>query len=346
MKILKYLLLCSFTLFINTINGQDFHLSQLQLAPLALNPALTGAACGPRITTAYRNQWASILKANAFQTAALAYDHPIFLKNGDKIGIGISTYFDQAGQLDFRTLSGELMGAYHKKIGSNPSQTHFLSGGLSFGLNERSIDFTNAQWASQHDGEGSFDPSLPAGESFDRDNFLFVDLKLGIHWQSTFSNGNTFQTGFSMAHFNRPNQSFDPSTDLPLYVNYKFYGQAVLNISKKIALTPKLFISEQGLSFGGIGGTGLQFLLKEHTQNTIEIGSAVRIVNRAAPFINGQTTIGNTFLWADALIFNLNYTHQKFIIGLSYDYNISDLERASNGNGAYEAVLIYRFCNK
>ena len=339
----KYSLLFSLFLSCLIIQAQDLHFSQPQFTPLTVNPALAGTGCGGRLIATYRNQWASVLKENAFNTASLAYDVPIALKNGDKIGIGSNFLFDKAGQLDFQTLGLNLIGVYHKKIKKTKGQEQFLGFGFSSGIFRRSINFEQAQWASQHDGNGGFNGNLSSGESFENDTFYFLDLGVGINWSANFQNGAMVNLGTVFAHLNRANQSFNPTTDLPLYTKFSIHGNAKLPIAARLALTPRIFSLFQGPSFELNSGVGLQYLVNKNTQNAIEIGVATRLANRATPFSN-NTNPQKTSLWVDALIFNLTYAHSKFMIGVSYDYNVSDLQQASNGNGAYEITFAYLFC--
>ena len=332
-----------FLLFTLKTQAQDLHFSQPQFAPISINQALVGSDCGGRLVANYRNQWASILKKNAFNTASLSYDQPLRLKNGDKIGVGGNFLFDKAGQLDFQTLALNLIGAYHKKLVKTEGQEQFLSVGFSSGVFRRSINFERSQWASQHDGDGGFNGNLSSGENFANDSFYFLDVGVGINWSATFQNGAAFNLGAAYDHLNRASQSFNPTTDLPLYAKFSVQGNARLPIVTKFALMPRVLSLWQGPSFELNGGIGLQYLLKENPQNAIEIGIATRLANRAAPFVNGIAS-SNTSIWTDSLIFNLAYHHSKFIIGVSYDYNVSDLQQASNGNGAYEIALIYKFC--
>ena len=222
-------------------------------------------------------------------------------------------------------------------------QEQFLSVGFSSGVFRRSINFEQAQWASQHDGDGGFNGSLSSEKNFANEVFYFLDLGIGINWSANFQNGASFNLGTAYAHLNRANQSFNPTTNLPLYTKFSLQGNAKLPIATKFALTPRIFSLWQGPSFELNGGIGLQYLLKETSKNAIEIGVATRLANRAAPFVNGIASSATT-IWTDALIFNLAYHHSKFIIGVSYDYNVSDLQQASNRNGAYEIAIIYLFC--
>ena len=59
------------------------------MSPLNLNPALTGVMdCNIRVIANYRNQWASVLKANAFNTYSASYEQKIPVGRADYFGIG------------------------------------------------------------------------------------------------------------------------------------------------------------------------------------------------------------------------------------------------------------------
>jgi len=76
MKQLKtFLLLFAITFSYLAVQAQDIHFSQFYMSPLNLNPALTGVMNSQvRVVGNYRNQWASVLKSNAFSTYSASYD--------------------------------------------------------------------------------------------------------------------------------------------------------------------------------------------------------------------------------------------------------------------------------
>ena len=108
-------------------SAQDIHFSQFYMAPLNLNPALTGLMnCNQRLSANYRNQWASVLRDKAFQTYNVAYDSRIPVGRNDYIGVGGSIWGDKAGSLNFRTnqLTGSF--SYSKKMGGYRKKSHYL----------------------------------------------------------------------------------------------------------------------------------------------------------------------------------------------------------------------------
>ena len=166
-------------LTVTSISGQDIHFSQFYMSPLTLNPALTGVMnCNTRIVGNYRNQWASVLGQNAYNTYAVSYDQKMPVGRYDYFGFGGNIWSDVAGSLDFQTLTLKLSGAYSRRVGGDRKKSHYVVVGAEAGVSQRSIDFHNAQWPSQNDN-GTHDPGIPSGETDLADNFLFADLSLG-----------------------------------------------------------------------------------------------------------------------------------------------------------------------
>ena len=69
---------CAILLSVVTAHAQDIHFSQFYQSPLNLNPAMTGVMnCNHRLVANYRNQWASILKKNAYNTISVRIETPV-----------------------------------------------------------------------------------------------------------------------------------------------------------------------------------------------------------------------------------------------------------------------------
>ena len=80
-------------LFSPTVEAQDIHFSQFYMSPLNLNPALTGIMnCNMRVSSNYRNQWSSVLKADAFKTYNVSYDQKIPVARADYFGLGVTLW--------------------------------------------------------------------------------------------------------------------------------------------------------------------------------------------------------------------------------------------------------------
>ena len=92
-----------------SVKAQDIHFSQFYLSPLNLNPAMTGAMdCNIRLVANYRNQWGSVLGANAYNTYSVSYDQKVPVGRYDYVGFGATFWNDVAGEVDFSTLTANV----------------------------------------------------------------------------------------------------------------------------------------------------------------------------------------------------------------------------------------------
>lgn len=317
--------------------GQDIHFSQFYLSPLNLNPAMTGVMnCNIRFTSNYRNQWASVLKDNAFNTYSFSYDQKFNAGRNDYFGIGGTFWGDQAGEANFKTLTGKLSFSYSKKMGGTRKQAHYLVAGAEAGGAQRSIDFLNLRWGTQHDGAGGYDPTLPSQETrFDRDNFLFADMGAGLLWFMVFDESNNFYAGGAFHHLNRANQSFSSEGEELLYTRWTGHAGGEFKMNPKFGLAPGLIIMSQGPSFQVNAGTSAKFFFgNRESPQAFHLGLWSRIANNSE---NG--------LLNDAVILSTRFDVNNITMGFSYDINVSPLNRASNGQGSFEFALVYKICN-
>ncbi|NND06653.1 MAG: PorP/SprF family type IX secretion system membrane protein [Saprospiraceae bacterium] len=327
--------------------GQDIHFSQFYMSPLNLNPALTGVMnCNQRFVANYRNQWASVLGPSAFNTYSASYDRKIAVGQYDYFGVGGTLWGDVAGDADFQTLQARLSGSYSRRMGGDRDMSHYLVFGADAGISQRSIDFLKLQFGSQHDGNGGFDPSAPSGENLARDNFVFADVSAGLLWFTVLNKNNNFYAGAAMHHINSPDVSFKQDSVVSLFTRYTFHagGEFALG-STGLGLVPGVVAFSQGPSFLLNLGTSLRFTLAQDqfSSNTFQVGAWLRMVNNYLPG-SGDTSGSSSSMGADAVILSTRFEYQNFGIGFSYDWNVSDLRVASNGNGAFEFSLVYLIC--
>lgn len=320
-----------------SLNAQDIHFSQFYLSPLNLNPAMTGVMnCNIRFTSNYRNQWASVLRDNAFNTYSFSYDQKFNAGRYDYFGIGGTFWGDRAGEANFSTQTGKLSFSYSKRMGGTKKQAQYLVAGAEIGGAQRSIDFLNLRWGTQHDGAGGYDPTLSSQEtSFDRDNFLFADMGAGLLWFMVFDEFSNFYAGGSFHHLNRANQSFSSTGEELLYSRWTVHAGGEFRLNPKFGLTPGVIVMSQGPSFQINAGTGAKFFFgNREAPQAFHMGLWTRIANDA-----------EASLLSDAVIVSTRFDVNNISLGFSYDINISPLNRATNGQGSYEFALIYKICN-
>ncbi len=341
-KKLPALLLGLFMLVSSLTDAQDIHFSQFYLSPLNLNPAMTGVMnCNHRLVANFRNQWASVLRGNAYNTFSASYDQRIPVARYDYLGIGGTLWGDRAGQTKFSTLQGRLSASYSKKMGGSRNTAHYLVVGADVGLTQRSIDYFSAQWGLQNDN-GVFNGGLASGENnLGRDNFLFADVAAGLLWFSVLDEDNNFYFGGAYSHLNRANQSFDKARFQPLWSKFTIHAGGEFMIADRMGLVPGVVIFLQGPSFQLNAGTSLKFLLSNknsYDYQAFQAGLWARVANR---YIEKNKS---GFL-VDALILSTRFDYNQFSVGFSYDLNVSSLTAASSYNGGFEFSLVYKICN-
>ena len=334
-KTLMIACLATFSAF--SLSAQDIHFSQFYLSPLNLNPAMTGVSnCNTRLTANYRNQWASVLRSNAFSTYSVSYDQKIPVGRYDYFGIGGTFWGDTAGEADFSTLTGKVSASYSKQMGGSRGRASYLVVGAEAGVAQRSIDFLNLRWGNQHDGEGGFDPTQQSGETFDRDNFLFADLAAGLLFFMVMDDNNSLYLGGAFHHLNRANQSFSATGEDLLYSRFTAHFGGEFMVGKNFGLVPGVIMMNQGPSFQVNAGTSFKFLLNSRgktSNQSFQLGLWTRIANKLDQGILN-----------DAAIVSTRFDFNNFTLGFSYDINISELKTASNSNGGFEFALMYKIC--
>lgn len=346
MKRFKHLLICSLMVVgALSVSAQDIHFSQFYLSPLNLNPAMTGVMnCNVRLVANYRNQWASVLKSNAFSTYSVSYDQRVPVGRYDYFGVGGTFWGDVAGESNFATTTGKLSASYSKRMSGYRDKASYLVVGAEGGVAQRSIDFINLRWPNQHNGEGGFDPSLPTGEeNLNRDNFIFADLAAGLLWFSVWGKNNSFYAGAAFHHLNQANQSFTETENIDLYSRITAHAGADIMLGRSnIGLVPGIIVMKQGPSFQINPGTSFKFLLGEDRFNyqAFQVGGWVRLANK----YTGQDSQAGTL--SDAIILATRFDYNNFSIGFSYDLNVSSLKLASGGNGGFEFALVYKICGQ
>lgn len=315
------------------VTAQDIHFSQFYMSPLNLNPALTGVMnCNHRLTANYRNQWASVLKQNAYNTYSASYDQKMPVGRYDYFGLGGTLWGDKAGASEFATIQARISGSYAKKMGGYRRKAHYLVVGADFGVSNRSINSANLQWPSQNDG-GTFNSGQPGGVILDP-SFVFVDMSAGLLWFSVFDENNNLYFGTSFSHLNRANVSFQEQT-IPLYGKLTAHFGGEFEVAQRVSLLPGVVSFFQGPSFQVNVGNSFKFLLgnSRRYHQAFQLGAWARISNKL-----------NQGKLMDAIILSTRFDYEQFTLGFSYDVNTSSLRTATNGNGAFEFSLLYKVC--
>ena len=130
--------------------GQDIHFSQFYMSPLNLNPAMTGVLnCKNRFVANYRNQWAGVLGANAYNTYSMSYDQKNTVGREDYWGIGGTLWGDVAGEARYGLIQARVSGSYSKKMAGSRKSASYAVIGADLGISQRRISNEDLRWPSQ-----------------------------------------------------------------------------------------------------------------------------------------------------------------------------------------------------
>ena len=163
-------------------------------------------------------------------------------------------------------------------------------------------------------------------------------------WFTVLNKFNSFFAGVAYHHLNSPDVSFKQDSIISLYSKLTIHAGGEFAVSENLGVVPGIVAFKQGPSFLLNLGSSLRFTLAQDkfTSNTFQVGAWLRLVNN---YLGGsENTTASSSLGADAVIISTRFEYQNFGIGFSYDWNVSDLNVASNGNGAFEFSLIYTLC--
>lgn len=312
-------------------SAQDIHFSQFFAMPIFLNPANAGVENDLDVGIIHRTQWKAV--AQPFTSYGFSISGKASKKKKkNSLGLGFDTYYDKSGDASFVSLQAGISLAYNIKINAKSS----FSSGIKLNYNQRSINNTNFQWGEQYYGK-SYNSTLPSGEQLiNLQSISFVDVAAGFNYRYKKGDKNIssndiriFDIGVSGFHIN--------STDVALYKDASnglgtrgvCYFQGYLGLKNtNLSLLPKVFYQIQGkhqeLVFG------MLVSLKPKNESTVT-GFVVSNVFNFGVLYRGK----------DAFIGVVQYEIKNYVIGLSYDINVSKLTSSTTGKGAYEISLRY-----
>ena len=317
-----YSLLLTFYFLLSTFHSfsQDIHFSQFEYSPLNLNPANTGMFDGDhRITALHRRQWASV--SAPFQTSGISYDRLIGApsEKGNHHNIGLFINSDKAGDGNFGTLQAVLSYSYLFNVGKD--SVHFFSAGIQFGFAQRSVNYSSLTFDNQFNGD-SYNANALSGENPSQTSFTYADINIGLAYTSHFDNG-TWQTGISVQHINRPNQTFYDGAKVSLPVRWQANLSPTFKAGESVTFLPAVLYMQQNKFSEFTGGLEAKLNVKKNGPNKFAFG------------------IGIYARLKDAIIPAVALYYNNLRVGLSYDVNTSSLKRASNQQGGPEITLQY-----
>lgn len=305
------------------VQAQDIHFTQFYHAPLWLNPANAGRYDGDiRLGLNYRTQWTGFTKGyNTFQFYA---DAPLrFLKMGknNALAVGLNLANDRSGDAVLNNVKIDVPIAFHLAL--DAAGKHKISLGIDPNYSMKSVDQSKLNFGNQFNySTQSFDQSWVSGEVFTDGKFGVFDFNGGLIYAGRPHSKVSYSVGASFNHIISPNESFFSGTNkLPFMMIGHVSGDFALGKLGKIHVLPQFLYMSQAKASQMTPAVLIAYHTQPMAENDIEIFTGV------SDRLN------------DALHFIVGGQWKGLRLGLSYDYNSSDLKAASKGFGAVEASL-------
>jgi type IX secretion system PorP/SprF family membrane protein len=309
-------------------HAQDIHFTQFDAVPLVINPAFTGDFDGQyRASVIYRNQWQSVTVP--YVTYGAAFDMPIVhdLTIDDFLAAGVQVYKDQAGDGNLSNFTGMLSLAYHKFLGANNDKV--LAVGLQGGYAENSIDLSKLYFGDEF-ANGTFNQGssqeyhLGLGNS---DHYYIVNA--GVSFSQSTSEKFGYTLGIGADNLNQPDNALERTKNDEAGLAMCYTGEVgaiwYVDADNKFSLRPGLLYQSQA--------SASEFIIGNEFHYTV--GNPEFKNYSTAVFLGGWYRTGDAAMLTGGIEF------KGFRIGLSYDYNVSALNTATNGNGGFEISLRY-----
>jgi type IX secretion system PorP/SprF family membrane protein len=299
--LLMFSLVCS-----SRVVAQDPHFTQTFRMPNYYNPAAAGYGIEHiRLTTIYRNQWASV--QSPFTTQSLFFD-----KHVDRIGFGANIVNNSAGEAGIRQfqLNGQL--AYRVSLGQ-----HHLTAGMQIGFIQKSFDPSKMIFDDQYTPDQGYDPSQATSETFAVTKVIRPDFGSGLLWTYGAKEDSKFHpyVGASLMHLLQPKETFIIEENY-LPTKLILSGGMGIKLKNDISITPMFQYASQQIAKEAIYGMLVSMPIQE--KNKIEGGVFYR-----------QNTSINIYV---------GYQLNKALLGFSYDLNAGGITSKAN---AFEISLSF-----
>ncbi len=316
-----FFIVFSFLISWSAVEAQDLHYSQFFNSPLNLSPSLTGAFNGDqRYHLNYRKQWASV-PVNYISGDVGADFKLRNKKNSNYLGLGGLINYDEAGDLGLNFTGLNLFASYSIKLSTKSE----LTPAVTVSYAQRKIDYSSARTGGQWDGV-KFDPNIPA-EVLNLDNFSYFDIGAGLNyrWQSAYRKH--LDIGISAYHLIKPIDSFNSNATYVSERPMRISAYAMFNypIAGGLDIILNGLYAKQDSYSEKVINAQLKIYIGKNQNTAFYLGGGYRFDDA----------------WYPMAAIEIGRVYGAF----SYDFNISDFEFVSGGEGGPELSLRYIIAN-
>ncbi len=291
------------------VSAQDPQFTQFYANKMYLAPSFAGATKQNRASLIYRNQWSGI--PGAFNTVAFSFDHffPTF-----NSGLGVLVVRDVAGTGRLGMTGAGMAYSYDFQVNDN---LH-IRPGLGFQYTMYGIDFARLTFSDELLSGSSSTIEQPPERNFV--GALDGSTSLLVY-------ASKFWSGLTVEHLLRPNESFY-SNAAYVPVRYSLFGG--FQVVKRGKLLRPI---DESLSIA-------YMYRQQKDKKQLDLG----LYWYKSPIVMGFWYRGIPGLNSDrgdAIAVLLGFKIDKFSVGYSYDFTISNLINSTHGS--HEISLVFEF---
>lgn len=305
-------------------------MTQFYNTPLQVNPANAGLFAGrARIISNFKRQWESI--GQPFQTIAASGDFQLArdVTGGDFFGMGIDINQDKAGISELSNLSANVSLSFTKAMDGRKS--HFASVGFQGGYGQRSISTSNINWGSQWTNTG-FDPTIKTPDQALDESSSYFDLAAGVNYfYSRPDDAVKMYLGVAAYHLTQPKISFLGNDDEVIERKFNVSGglRYQFGRSENFSIYPNFLYAWQGPVNVLIYGSDLEYRISDGSRST-----GTRKYTSFA--------VGVYHKWKQTIAPVVKLHKAGFSLYVTYEFEIGNITRVTNGQGGMEVALKYR----
>ena len=294
--------------------GQDAFFSNFYRSYALSNPSAIIMQDDINITALHRSQWSGIV--SPFTSSQLEGYYGIRKANSnEKIGsIGFSAINERLGNHGYTRNSYSITGAYNLKIAND----QHLAAGIKLGYFNSGTDLNALSTGNQFQN-GYYQATNPLGENMSNPVFSGLEISPSFTWyQHDEEHHYKHYAGITLFNLNQPKLSnFNNEYKMPLRLAINAGSRVYI---KNLTLLPRGMFQLQGNQSQIIGGTDVVYSLG-----------------------NNQFGLGGYYRLGDAAIASFKYFSDFIDVGISYDFNTSNINNTSSSNGnSFEIFVDYK----
>lgn len=293
-----------------TANAQDVGFSQFYANRLYLNPAFAGSEYVPVVGISYRNQWPQ--NNRPFVTYSASYDQFVDVVKG---GLGVLVLQDNQGQGAIKTTMASGMYSYSVDINRDFS----INLGLKATFIQRQMEWNNFVFSDMIDPlYGVIYPTREIQPNELTKSYWDFSTGMIVNYKNLYFGG-------VIDHMAEPNEAFNTDRNVAILPRkYTFHAGA--NIP--VGFSRGLMKSSYSISPN---------ILYQRQRDFEQINYGLYLSKNS--WVAGGWFRHNLSFDFDSFIILLGYQADKYRIGYSYDYVISNLVKTNSG--AHEISLSF-----